>query len=388
MIHIHWDFTTGNELSFGEVKDKLEEKGFTADIETHCLEFFNVDTKRPVRVCKEDGSFIDRDELMSNVGFEYTDKEMRQGHNLRKMLVANSFTWQASATKRTNKMGRIRYMKYTEKWLRDRRVTKGSIECWVRNGLDKVAIDIDAIHSDPLLLQFKSVSITDKTEPVAAVVEAILEVKDDVLTFDDNGNVIKAQSPIVYKGGVRLQVDLVTPEDGDIEYMAYDSDNRLIRKMCNGGYDDGYVEAFTYNDDGLVATEVTTFDDDPDSEMIVYAYDEDRNLTKSDFGHSTFYHLYDHKNRWVLTRVRDQVSERLEYDHNDRIKSHYRSNFDNDAMERTDYIYDGVGNVICKHEHHNKKVITRKYVRTDTCLKVYSYDTLVMSIPFKVKGRV
>jgi len=83
-IHIHYDFSTGKEKSLIEVKmcdDPI--------VYTHCTAFFNTDEKARVIVKRLDGSYIDRDELMSNNGV-YTAKEMRSAHNLEKMLRAGA----------------------------------------------------------------------------------------------------------------------------------------------------------------------------------------------------------------------------------------------------------------------------------------------------------
>ena len=86
-IHIHYDFSTGKEKSLIEVQmcdDPI--------VYTHCTMFFSTHEKAKVIVKRRDGSFIDRDELMSNNGV-YTAKEMRSAHNLEKMLRSGALTF-------------------------------------------------------------------------------------------------------------------------------------------------------------------------------------------------------------------------------------------------------------------------------------------------------
>jgi hypothetical protein len=83
MIIIHYDFTDGTEVSFKE--------GLTLgdNFKTNCLDFFNMDEKvDEVMVIKKDGSYISR----NNINL-HTPKEIRQSHDIHKMLVADSFNW-------------------------------------------------------------------------------------------------------------------------------------------------------------------------------------------------------------------------------------------------------------------------------------------------------
>lgn len=83
MIIIHWDFTDGTEVSY--IEGKLLGDNFT----THCLDFFNMDEKvDDVVVLRSDRSIISRKNIC-----EHTDKEIRDSHNIHKMLIANSFNW-------------------------------------------------------------------------------------------------------------------------------------------------------------------------------------------------------------------------------------------------------------------------------------------------------
>jgi len=91
MITINFDFTTGNEISYLEGKEKK------TDFTTNCLQFFSFDTPDNVIVRLKDGRYIDRDELLENTG-EYTDKKIRKEHDIRKILVANGFSFRSPAT--------------------------------------------------------------------------------------------------------------------------------------------------------------------------------------------------------------------------------------------------------------------------------------------------
>jgi hypothetical protein len=83
MIKIHWDFTDGTEVSYIqgiELKDNFI---------THCLDFFNMDIEvDDVVVIRNDGLKISRKNIQN-----HTHKEIRQAHNIHKMLVSNSFNW-------------------------------------------------------------------------------------------------------------------------------------------------------------------------------------------------------------------------------------------------------------------------------------------------------
>ncbi len=82
MITIHYDFTTGDEVSYVEGL-KLGDN-FT----THCLEFFNMDIDvNEVLVLSKSG-YISRKNLNN-----HTTKEIRKEHNIRKILVAGGFKW-------------------------------------------------------------------------------------------------------------------------------------------------------------------------------------------------------------------------------------------------------------------------------------------------------
>lgn len=90
MIFIHWDYTDGSEISYAEGQKNIENNN--TNFNTNVLEFFSTETPSNVVVLKRDGSYIDRNELMSNKG-NYTLKEMRTAHNIQRMLVAGAFKW-------------------------------------------------------------------------------------------------------------------------------------------------------------------------------------------------------------------------------------------------------------------------------------------------------
>ncbi len=84
MIIIHYDFHTGEEVSFEEGK-RLHD-----NFKTCCLSFFK--TSNHSRVIRKDGSYIDSKELLLNTG-EYTNKEIRIPHNICRLLKAGDFEW-------------------------------------------------------------------------------------------------------------------------------------------------------------------------------------------------------------------------------------------------------------------------------------------------------
>jgi len=86
MIKIHYDFTDGTEISYGE--GKCLDDDFT----TNCLLFFTNDTHEEVVIETADGKFISKNDLMRNDP-HYTLKHMRQSHNILKMFLAGAFNW-------------------------------------------------------------------------------------------------------------------------------------------------------------------------------------------------------------------------------------------------------------------------------------------------------
>lgn len=89
MIEVHYDYSTGKEVSY--IKGKELKDNFC----THVLEFF--DTEEPVDdviVRRKDGSYISRNELLNpETSTFYTDREIRIAHNIQKLLKAGAFKW-------------------------------------------------------------------------------------------------------------------------------------------------------------------------------------------------------------------------------------------------------------------------------------------------------
>jgi hypothetical protein len=89
MITIHYDFTDGTEVSYIEGL-KLKDN-FT----TNCLDFFNNDYHvDDVVIIDKQKNKLSRRLLMTKGDVSYTNKDMREAHNLQKMLKANAFNWQ------------------------------------------------------------------------------------------------------------------------------------------------------------------------------------------------------------------------------------------------------------------------------------------------------
>lgn len=85
MITIHYDFTDKTEISYNE--GLLLKDNFT----TNCLDFFCFDFNTEVKVLKQDGSYILKNELLTDN--YYCSKQIRKTHNILKMLKANKFNW-------------------------------------------------------------------------------------------------------------------------------------------------------------------------------------------------------------------------------------------------------------------------------------------------------
>ena len=80
MIIIHWNFTDGTEVSYIEGK-KLKDN-FT----TCCLDFFNQEQVcDDVMILRKDGKQINRNHIQLS-----TDKEIRPGHDIKRLLVAGA----------------------------------------------------------------------------------------------------------------------------------------------------------------------------------------------------------------------------------------------------------------------------------------------------------
>lgn len=95
MIKIHYDFTNDTELSYQEGLNKQD------NFNTCCLDFFSFYHKcEDVIVVKQNGEYISRNELLSSEYVKYTDKQIREEHDILKMLKAGSFKWRQGALHR------------------------------------------------------------------------------------------------------------------------------------------------------------------------------------------------------------------------------------------------------------------------------------------------
>lgn len=87
MITINYDFVSGKEISYGEGIEKKD------NFETNVLTFFCFDQLEEnidVKVVKKNGDYILLSELLLNNN-GYCEKELRQAHNVYKLLVAGTF---------------------------------------------------------------------------------------------------------------------------------------------------------------------------------------------------------------------------------------------------------------------------------------------------------
>jgi hypothetical protein len=85
LITIHYDYTDGTEISFFEGKNTKD------SFSTNCLQFFNNDEPQNVKILRKNGDYIIKSDLF-NDNF-HTDKEIRQGHNILKIFLANGLRW-------------------------------------------------------------------------------------------------------------------------------------------------------------------------------------------------------------------------------------------------------------------------------------------------------
>lgn len=96
LIVIPLDFSEGNKTSsYYEVLERIKDKEEL--IYTHCLNFFDfsiLDKHYDVKVIKSDDSYILLSELLNNDG-SYTNKIIRQAHNVMRLLIAGHFEFKS-----------------------------------------------------------------------------------------------------------------------------------------------------------------------------------------------------------------------------------------------------------------------------------------------------
>lgn len=91
-IQINYDFTTGYEKSYNEVKKHLTSVDYEYKIETHCLEFFSFDyLGLNSGLYLKNGKIIFIADLLANIHQDIIKKEIRIEHDIRKMLVDGTF---------------------------------------------------------------------------------------------------------------------------------------------------------------------------------------------------------------------------------------------------------------------------------------------------------
>ena len=95
MITIHYDFTDGTEVSRGEGLQLGD------DFTTNCLTFFNNDYDYDCKIVRKDGRYILMSELYVDHDRFYTNREIRQAHNILKIFIANGFNWKEPKIKTT-----------------------------------------------------------------------------------------------------------------------------------------------------------------------------------------------------------------------------------------------------------------------------------------------
>lgn len=81
-ITIHFDFTSGKELSY------VEGLNSSKDFCTNCLEFFSFDTvASQVFVVRSDGSYIELGQLLKETR---SGRQITTAHSVRRMLIAGA----------------------------------------------------------------------------------------------------------------------------------------------------------------------------------------------------------------------------------------------------------------------------------------------------------
>lgn len=97
MVEVYVDYTPTDGVCSFEESEVLRSlgKGF----KTSCFEYFNfdlLDDGYSVLALKEDGSFCDLSEFLSN-NFRYMNKEIRRSHQADKFLISNAVSFRGSS---------------------------------------------------------------------------------------------------------------------------------------------------------------------------------------------------------------------------------------------------------------------------------------------------
>lgn len=91
-IIIQYDSSCEKCVSYVQVLEQISKSN--ALIHTNCLDFFSftyLDKGYDVIVQKANGDYIILSELLCDAANQYTNKEIRKAHNVRKLLIANKF---------------------------------------------------------------------------------------------------------------------------------------------------------------------------------------------------------------------------------------------------------------------------------------------------------
>jgi len=87
MITIHYDYTDGTEVSY------IEGEKLGNNFTTCCLDFFCFDYLKQaddIMVLKKNGDYLSAKKMIDG-NHNYTKRDIRFGHNIRKILVAGGF---------------------------------------------------------------------------------------------------------------------------------------------------------------------------------------------------------------------------------------------------------------------------------------------------------
>jgi len=118
MIIIHIDYVDGTEVSHEEGNTLLLQDS-TNSFTTNDLSFFRSNTYTHYKcdnviIKDKHGRYIDRNELLDNTSKIYTDKFMKPGHNINRMLLANSFTWRQPTIKENKVTDNLRLVQLVD----------------------------------------------------------------------------------------------------------------------------------------------------------------------------------------------------------------------------------------------------------------------------------
>ena len=211
---------------------------------------------------------------------------------------------------------------------------------------------------------------------------------------DDNGNISTITTTYTYNSNGDV-VSILKPDGtGDtFVYELYDTDKtRILSKT----YDDGSVYEYTYHNADIVATEtVTTVNEDEESTVEVYNYDEYSNLisyTVDNVLKESYTYTIVSGEYLVATEAADGYVTAYTYNADGEITQKVKT-LNGAEVEKDVYEYNSNGNYLSKHSHTEKGVtLTTHYNSDGAVTKVehngfaynYTYDNFGNTTGVKV----